>query len=102
MIEYIMSKRLHQRVLIGFGGCIIIFILGYYILEHISTMEDPPLGNTIYILIGSALIFSSILGVVVILKYLYDNKKKKERRERRRKKHKLFYLKDQNKEKDDN
>lgn len=100
MIKYIMSRRLHQRALIGVGGCIIVFILGYYILEHISTMENPPLGNTIYILIGSALIFSSGLGVLLIIKYLYDYKKKKERRERRRKKHKLFYLKETKKETD--
>lgn len=100
MIKYIMSRKLYDRVLLGIGFCIIVFVLGYIILNHISTMEDPPLGNTIYILIGSALIFSSALGVVLILKYLYDYKKKKERRERRRKKHKLFYLKDQNKEKD--
>ena len=98
MIEYIMSKRLHERALIGIGACIVIFILGYYILEHISTMEDPPLGNTINIIIGSALIFSSGLGILLIIKYIYDSKKKKERRERRRKKHKIFYLKDQNKQ----
>lgn len=100
MIKYIMSKRVHERALIGIGACIVIFILGYYILEHISTMEDPPLGNTIYILIGSAFVFSSGLGILLIIKYIYDNKKKKERRERRRKKHKIFYLKDQNKQKD--
>jgi len=100
MIRYIMSRRLHERALIGIGTCIVIFILGYYILEHISIMEDPPLGNTICILIGSAFIFSSGLGILLIIKYIYDNKKKKERRERRRKKHKIFYLKDQNKQKD--
>ncbi|MFN3969520.1 hypothetical protein [Flavobacterium sp.] len=94
MIKYIMSKRVYERGLIGIGLCIIVFILGYIVLNHISTMEDPPLGNTIYILIGSALTFLSILGFILILKYLYDNKKKKERRERKRKKHKLFYLKD--------
>jgi hypothetical protein len=94
MIKYIMSKRVYERGLIGIGLCIIVFILGYIVLNHISTMEDPPMGNTIYILIGSTLTFLSILGFVLILKYLYDNKKKKERRERKRKKHKLFYLKD--------
>ena len=62
-------------------------------------MENPPLGNTIYILIGSALVFTSGLGVVLILKYLYDYKKKKERRERKRIQHKLFYLKDQKEKK---
>jgi hypothetical protein len=89
-----MSKRVYERGLIGIGLCIIVFILGYIVLNHISTMEDPPLGNTIYILIGSTLTFLSILGFILILKYLYDSKKKKERRERKRKKHKLFYLKD--------
>jgi hypothetical protein len=57
-------------------------------------MEDPPLGNTIYILVGSALTFLSVLGVILILKYMYDRKKKKERRQRRRKNRRLFYLKD--------
>jgi hypothetical protein len=62
-------------------------------------MEDPPLGNTIYILIGSLLVFLSVLGIFLILKYIYDSKKKKERRQRRRKNHKLFYLKDSAKNK---
>lgn len=100
MINYIMSKRLHQRALIGIFACIVIFILGYIVLEYISPMEEPPLGNTIYILFGSGLVFSSALGAVLIIKYLYDYQKQKERRERRRKKHKIFYLKDQKKEND--
>ncbi|QBZ97793.1 hypothetical protein [Flavobacterium sangjuense] len=95
MIKYIMSRRLHQRALIGIGACVLVFLIGYYVLEHISTMEDPPLGNTVYILLGSTFVFCSALGVILIIKYLYDYKKKKERRERKRKNHKLFYLKDQ-------
>ncbi|WP_293891002.1 hypothetical protein [Flavobacterium sp.] len=100
MLKYIMSTRLRQRVFMGIAGCFVVFILGYYVLEYISTMEDPPLGNTVYILIGSALVFSSVIGVLMIIKYLYDYKKQQERRDRRRKKHKLFYLKDQKKETD--
>lgn len=96
MIKYIMSKRTHERCLIGIGICIVVFILGYIVLNYISTMEDPPLGHTIYILIGSTLTFLSILGIVLILKYMYDSKKRAERKERKRKKHKLFYLKDSN------
>lgn len=99
MIKYVMSKNLSQRGLIGIGFCVIVFFIGYYILNYISTMEDPPLGNTIYILIGSLLVFLSILGVFLILKYIYDSKKKKERRQRRRKNHRLFYLKDSDKNK---
>ena len=66
MIKYIMSRRLYQRALIGLGACVVVFLIGYYVLEHISTMEDPPLGNTIYILIGSAFVFCSGLGVILI------------------------------------
>ena len=94
MIKYIMSRRVHERGLIGIGFCLLIFGIGYFILEYIKTKADPPLGDTIYILIGSTFIFTSILGFVVILKYLYDYKKKKERRNRKRGNHKLFYLKD--------
>lgn len=91
-----MSKRTQDRCFIGIGICIVVFILGYIVLNHISTMEDPPLGNTIYILLGSTLTFLSILGLILILKFMYDTKKREERRERKRRKHKLFYLKDSN------
>ena len=92
MIKYIMSKRLHQRAVMGIGACVTVFFMGYYALE-ISKTEDPPLGNTIYIVFGSAFVFCSGLGIILIIKYLYDHKKKKARRERKRKNHKLFYLK---------
>ncbi len=99
MIKYIMSKRTLDRCLIGLGLCIVVFILGYIVLNYISTMEHPPLGHTIYILIGSTLTFLSILGVILILKYMYDAKKKAARKERKRKKHKLFYLNEANRKK---
>jgi hypothetical protein len=56
-------------------------------------MEKPPLGNTVYILLGSTISIGSILGILVILKYLYDHKQKKEYKERKRRKHKVLYLK---------
>ena len=99
MIKNIMSKKINEKGLLGIVFCLFVFALGYFVLEYISTMEDPPLGNTLYILIGSTFIFTSILGFVVILKYLYDYNKKKERRQRKRKTQKLFYLKDTTKNK---
>lgn len=99
MIKYIMSRRVHERGLIGIGFCLFFFALGYFILEYVRTKDDPPLGDGIYILIGSTFIFTSILGFVVILRFLYTYKKKKVRRERKRKKYKLFYLKDNNRRK---
>ena len=95
MIKYFMSKSANQRGLIGILFCIILFAFGYFfVLNYVSTLEDPPLGNTFYILIGSTFSIISILGFILILKFLYDHKKRKERKERKRKKHKLFYLKD--------
>ena len=55
MIKYIMSRKASQRGLIGIVFCILLFAFGYFVLNYISTMENPPLGNTIYILIGSTL-----------------------------------------------
>jgi hypothetical protein len=95
-----MSRKINERGIIGIFFCILVFILGELVLNRVSTMENSPI-NTIYILLGSAFRFISVLGVLVILKYLYDSKKKKERRERKRKGHKLYYLKDQKEEKQD-
>lgn len=101
MIKYLMSKSVVERGLIGIICCVILFAFGYFfVLNYVSTMEEPPLGNTIYILLGSTFSIVSILGIVLILKSLYNYKKRKERKERKREKHKLFYLKDQKKETD--
>lgn len=100
MIKYFMSRTMNERGLIGIALCIFLFAFGYFfVLNYISTMEDPPMGNTIYILIGTTLSIISVLGIFVILRFLYNHKKKKEKKERKRKKHKLFYLKDSNKNK---
>ena len=100
MVKYLMAKSAAERGLIGVICCIILFAFGYFfVLNYVSTMEDPPLGNTIYILLGSTISIVSLLGIILILKYLYDHKKRKERKERKRKNHKLFYLKDINKDK---
>ena len=97
-----MSRKINDRILIGIGFCIFLFVFGYFILNYIKTIQNPPFGDTIYILIGCAFMFSSVLGVALILKYSYDYKKKKDRRERKRKKHKLFFLKDIDKKKEPN
>ena len=100
MIKYIMSQRMQVRGLIGICFCLFVFAFGYFfVLNYVSTLEDPPLGNTIYILLGSTLIFTSLLGLVMILRHLYVYNRKKKKRERKRRKHKLFYLKDANKNK---
>ena len=96
MMKYFMSRSIMERGLIGIFLCILLFLFGYFfVLNYVSTLEKPPLGNTLYILIGSTFSIVSVLGIGVIVKYLYDYNKRKLRQERKRKKHKLFYLKDQ-------
>ncbi len=98
MLKYLMSRKLYERGLFGLIICIIAFIIGQLILNRISTMENPPMGNTIYILIGSTFVFTSIIGALLILKYIFDEKRKKERRERKRKNHKIYFLKNRDKD----
>lgn len=93
MLDYFMRKTQKQRGYIGIGVCIVVFILGYYILNYISVKEKLPLGNTIYILIGATLIAASIIGVCLIIAYL----RKIERKLQRRRSSKIVFLKDINK-----
>ncbi len=102
MFKNITSIKVNEKGLIGLGLCVIVFFVGYYILNHISILENPPLGNTICIIIGATLTSLSILGVLLILKYMYDNKTKKEQREHKKKKNKLFHLKDRQEKKSKN
>ena len=67
-----MSKKDNEKAFWGILLSAIVFGIGYYFLNYIATMEEPPLGHTIHILIGTTLMAVSGLGVVLIIKYLYD------------------------------
>ena len=75
-------KKKKKRIVI----CIFIFILGYYLLNEVSTWFEVPLGNIFYVLVGCVLMASSGVYIGYALKILYFSKKKK------RTKH--FYLKE--------
>ena len=60
--------------------CIIVFIAGYYALNHISNREKPPLGNTVYIIGGCALMAISALVLSIVLKKHFFPKKRKKSR----------------------
>ena len=57
--------------------CIIVFIAGYYALNHISNREKPPLGNTFHIITGCGLMAISVLVLSVVLKKHFFPKKRK-------------------------
>ena len=56
--------------------CIVVFFIGYYLLNHVSTLEKPPLGSIFHIIIGCALMAASLLYIVIIIKKRFFTKKK--------------------------
>lgn len=56
---------------------IVLFGLGYYVLNHISTMEKPFLGNTFHIVLGCTLMAISVLLFVIAVKKQFFPKKRK-------------------------
>jgi hypothetical protein len=91
-----MSRKLNERVLYGFALCVVVYFIGQFILNKISTMEDPPMGNTIYILLGNIFVFG--LGVLLLVNYKYNETKRRNRKEHKRKSHKIYYLKSKDNE----
>jgi accessory gene regulator protein AgrB len=85
-----MIKTEKQRCYLGIIVCLLVFILGYYILNYISEEEKILLGNTIYILIGSVLMAASCIGVLLIIRHLRNL----ERKHRKRRSRKVVFLKD--------
>ena len=57
--------------------CIVFFILGYYLLNHVSVMENPFLGNTFHIILGCILMAVSTLIIVITVKKEFFPKKRK-------------------------
>ena len=93
MLRILKSKKEKDRAILGIVICCLLLVIGYVVLNYISTLEDPPLGHTFYILLGLSLIAIGGVGILIIIKYLYDIKKKKRNREIKRRKHKMVFLK---------
>jgi uncharacterized membrane protein len=93
MLKILNSKKDKDKAILGLIVCFILLIIGYVVLKFISTLEDPILGHTFYILLGTTLIAIGGLGIFMILKYLYDLNKRKNRKKIKRRKHKVVFLK---------
>lgn len=93
MLKGLKSKKEKDKAIIGIVIGVLLIILGYVVLKIISTVEEPPLGHTLFILVGTTLIAVGGLGIIVILKYLYDLFKRNKRKETKRKRHKIVFLK---------
>lgn len=90
MLDEFSSKPEKQRCYIGIAISVVVFIFGYYILNFISTREKVPLGNTLYILIGTTLMAVSAIIIFLILRHL----NKLEKKLKKRRASKIVFLKD--------
>ena len=93
MLKVFKHKNEKNKAIFGLIVCAIVLIIGYLILRFIATQEEPPLGNTFQILLGTTLCSVSGLGIILIIKYMYDSNKRRKRRQNKRKKHKVVFLK---------
>ncbi|MCZ8090421.1 MAG: hypothetical protein O9282_13310 [Flavobacterium sp.] len=98
MLDFLKNKKESEKVLIGIGICTLIILFGYTALYYASSKEDLFLGHTFFILIGTTLVAVGGLGIVLLLKYLYDYRRRQKRKELKRKKHKITFLKKENKQ----
>lgn len=58
--------------------CLFFFGLGYYLLNYISRMEKPFLGNTFHILFGCILMaISGLLFVITAKKQFFPKRRRK-------------------------
>ena len=93
MLRPLKINNERDRGLLGIIICVLLLIVGYVVLNFISTREKLPLGHTIYILIGTLFMAVGGVGIIIMLKYLYDLKKRERRKEIKRRKHKIVFLK---------
>jgi predicted membrane protein len=68
------DKRKKKQILV-FIACII-FGIGYYFLNVVSTIFEVPLGNTFHVILGCTLMAMSGLYIIYTIKQLYFTKKK--------------------------
>lgn len=57
----------------------LVLALGYFLVEYVSEMDDPPLGMTFHIIVGCLLIAIALIVLFVKLKKYFFPKKKKNR-----------------------
>jgi len=70
------KERKKKKLLLILVSCIV-FGIGFYILDEISTWYDVPLGNTFYVILGCSLMAISGIYIGYTIKQLYFTKKKK-------------------------
>lgn len=69
------KERKKKKLLLVFVS-FIVFGIGFYILDEISTWYDVPLGNSFYVILGCTLMAISGIYIVYTINQLYFTKKR--------------------------
>lgn len=75
------QREKNNRVLSVCGICVVLLGIGYFMVEHLSKRESPPLGLTFNVIVGFLLISIAAIVLAVTLKnYFFPKKRKKQSR----------------------
>lgn len=86
-----MYKQEKRRSYLGIALSILLFIIGQILLNYVSVMEKPPGGNTLYIILGTALILFSMIGMFFLIRHILQLNRKAHRKRNT----KVKFLKDE-------
>jgi len=68
------KKRNNITILV----CFIAFLIGYYLLNYVAAMEEPPLGATFNIVLGCTIMaITTIVFVYTVKKQYFPQKRKR-------------------------
>lgn len=70
-------KEKKKKSLVLILVSLVVFCIGYYILDEVSTWFEIPLGNTFYVILGCSLMATSGVFIIYTIKETYFKKRKK-------------------------
>lgn len=86
-----MYKQEKKRCYLGIGISILFFITGKILLDYVSVLEKPPGGSTIYIILGTAMMLFSVIGIFFLVRHILQLNRKAHRKRNT----KVRFLKDE-------
>ncbi|MFT3795929.1 hypothetical protein [Flavobacterium sp.] len=72
-------KEIQSRTFSIATACVVAFGIGYFMVEHMSTREKPPMGKTFHIIAGCLLIAIAIIVMAMVVRVHFFPKKQKKK-----------------------
>lgn len=73
------AKEIENRTFSITAACLVAFGIGYFMVEHISIRERPPMGKTFHIIVGCLLIALSVIVMAMVIQVRFFPKKRKKK-----------------------